>query len=143
MAADWTTIKVEYVNSSISLRDLAAKHGIKAPGLMKRCATEGWEAERKQTASKVSKQATESLIESKAVQLAKFNEDDLKMAKNLRAMVNKQIQNSKGDMEPAQIRALAGAASEAQRIGRLALGAETESSVVMTKELPSSIEDFV
>lgn len=142
MATDWTSIKTEYVNGA-EYPALAEKYKVKEATLRQRASRHKWSHERQEASQLVTKLATAAIVESKAEQLAKFNEDDLKMAKNLRAMVNKQIQNSKGDMEPGQIRALAGAASEAQRIGRLALGAETESSVVTTRELPSSVDDFV
>ena len=142
MATDWTSIRTEYVNGA-EYPTLAKKYKIKEATLRQRASRHKWSQERQKASQLVTKLATAAIVESKAEQLAKFNEDDLKVARNLRAMVNKQIQNSKGDMEPAQIRALAGAASEAQRIGRLALGAETESSIVTTKQLPTSIDEFI
>lgn len=128
MATDWTALKLEYVHGTDTMRSLADKHKIKAAGVMARAVKEGWDVARKQEQAKASTIANASLGDLRAIQLAEFNEADLKMAKNLRAMVTKQIQKSQGDLEPAQIRALAGAASEAQRIGRLALGAETENT---------------
>lgn len=39
---DWVSIKTEYINTQISTRDLAAKHGIKYCTLRDRAATEKW-----------------------------------------------------------------------------------------------------
>lgn len=142
MATDWTAIRTEYINGA-EYPDLAHKYKVKEATLRQRASRHKWSQERQKASQLVTAKATEALIETKAEQLAKFNADDLKVARNLRALVNRQIQKSNGEMDASTIRALAGAASEAQRIGRLALGAETESSVVMTKELPSSVDDFL
>ena len=37
MATDWPAIKIEYLNSNASLRELAAKHGVKESAVMARC----------------------------------------------------------------------------------------------------------
>lgn len=142
MATDWTSIRTEYINGA-EYPALAKKYKVKEATLRQRASRHKWSQERQKASLAVTKLATAAIVESKAEQLAKFNSDDLKVARNLRALVNRQIQKSNGEMDPSTIRALAGAASEAQRIGRLALGAETESSVVMTKELPSSVDDFL
>ena len=143
MAADWTAIKLAYIHGTDTMRELAKKNEINSSGLMKRAAKEEWEAERQQESAKVSKAVSVTMLETKADLLAKFNDSDLKIANNLKAMISRNIQASEGNMEPNHIRTLASAASEAQRIGRLALGAETENTVVTTKELPSSVDEFV
>lgn len=43
----------------------------------------------------------------------------------------------------AEVKALAGAFDVAQKISRLAIGAETENSLVSTRELPASVDEFV
>ena len=45
---DWLKLKNEYITSSISLRDLADKHGVPADTLMKRANRENWTELRKQ-----------------------------------------------------------------------------------------------
>ena len=125
MATDWTALRVEYVHGSATMRELADKHGIKSAGLMRRAAKEGWDAERKQESAKVSKAAGTLLADTRVDELAKFNADDLKMAR--------------------AIRAKAAAVDTAQKVGRLALGAETAHTIsdVTTRELPASVDDFV
>ena len=53
MAADWQTIKTEYITTDISLRQLAEKHGVSESTIFKKCSKEQWEALRKQHGSRV------------------------------------------------------------------------------------------
>lgn len=137
---DWAALKIEYVNSTISLRELAEKQGINAAGVIKRCEREGWEVERRKVSADVSKAAQAELGDIRVTELAKFNDDDLLAARGIRAKAAEMMANVE---TPAELRALAGAFDTAQKIGRLALGAATESSVVTTKELPASVDEFV
>jgi hypothetical protein len=127
MAADWTTIRTEYIHGSLTMRELADKHGIKAAGLMRRAANEGWEAQRKQESAKVSKAAGDVLAVTRTDELSKFNADDLRMARAIRA---KAAQMLPGAGSPADLAALARAVDTAQKVGRLALGASTENADV-------------
>ena len=140
MATDWTAIKLEYVNGHMSQRDLADKHEINPAGLMKRAANEGWEAERQQKSAEVSRVAQDLMTEDRTAVLAKFNEDDLRMARAIRA---KAATMMKSIESPSELRAIASAADVAQKIGRLALGAETENTIVTSRELPASVDEFV
>ena len=140
MATDWTAIKLEYVNGHMSQRELADKHGINPAGLMKRASKEQWEAERQQKSAEVSKVAQEQLFEDRTLQLTKFNEDDLKMARAIRAKAASMMKDIES---PSELRAIATAADVAQRIGRLALGAETENKIVTSLLLPASVDEFV
>lgn len=132
---DWPALKVEYVNSTLSLRELADRHGIKAAGVMARAVKESWDAERKQRQAEISKIAQEQLTNSRVDELASFNEDDLKMARAIRARAARMMQTIT-DLSAAELRALAAAADTAQKIGRLALGAETARTVNDNRSLP-------
>lgn len=128
MSTDWTALKSEYVNNHTTLRALAEKHGASLSSLMKRCASEKWESLRKETASKVEQKALDAIIDDKAQELAKFNDDDLKIAKAIRYQISKHLldaQTAKKKLTVVEIRTLAGAGESAQRIGRLALNAPT------------------
>lgn len=140
MSADWTAIRLEYINGSMSQRELADKHGINPAGLMKRASKEGWEAERQQKSAEVSRASQEQITEDRVNVLTKFNEDDLRMARAIRAKAASMLKNLE---TPSELRAVAGAADLAQRIGRLALGAETENSIVTSRELPASVDEFI
>lgn len=117
--ANWPALRVEYINGTMSQRELAAAHGINASGLMARAAKEKWEDERKQKQAAISSAAQEKLTEERTDQLAKFNEDDLKVA---RAIRGKAAQMMGGVGSPQDLRALASAMEIAQKIGRTALG---------------------
>lgn len=129
--ADWTALKLEYVNGSMSLRELADKHDIKSAGVMKRAASEGWDDERKQISAKVSAEAQAILDEQRPNELARFNEDDLRVAKAIRSQVATHISKAQQDkrvLSANELRTLAGAAEAAQKMGRLALGVTTNNT---------------
>lgn len=140
MATDWTAIKLEYVHGTETMRELAERKGIKAAGLMKRAASEGWEAERKQKSAEVSKTVSDALTEAKVDELSAYNAADLQAAKEIRAKALLMMQSASS---PADIRAVAGSVETASKVARLALGVPTENSAITTKELPSSVDEFV
>jgi len=122
MATDWPAIKVEYLNSNASLRELAAKHNVKESAMMARCARDQWEPERKRIQAKVIAKANKSLEQSRAEQLVKLNRDDLEAANAIKAKARSML-----DMieSPNDLRALSASLDTAQKISRLALCVET------------------
>jgi hypothetical protein len=141
MATDWTAVKLAYVHGTDTMRELAEKKGINAAGLMRRAAKEGWEAERKQESAKVSTTANAVLGDERAQRLAKFNDQDAKIAEALKAKAARILNG--GDVDDKVLANLTRIFDGAQKIGLLALGAATENHSVTTKELPSSVDDFV
>lgn len=132
---NWPSLKLEYVNSAMSLRELADRHGIKSAGVMARAAKEGWDNERKQKQAEVSRAAQEQISLTRTDELAKFNEDDLRMARAIRGRAAQMMTTATG-MTASELSAVARAADTAQKIGRLALGAETERTVNDNRSLP-------
>ena len=122
MATDWPAIKVEYLHSSLSLRELAAKHKIKEAGVFNRCANEGWDAERKRIQARLSEKAHKALESSRVEQLAKLNADDLEAANAIKAKAREMLHLIE---TPNDLRALSASLDTAQKISRLALGVET------------------
>lgn len=127
---DWGAIRLEYINSLITADELAQRHGVKPATLRQRAARGDWNADRHALSKAVTTVTQEAVLISRKTELAKFNEDDLKMAKALRGLVVRAITRASSgknmSLSPSEIRSLAGTVSEAQRIGRLALGASTE-----------------
>jgi hypothetical protein len=108
---------------------------------MARSAKEEWDTERKRRQAELSRASQEALTFDRAAELAKFNEDDLKVAKGIRAKAAMMMKDADS---PADLRSLSASFETAQRIGRLALGAETEVATVKTQEIPYvSIDEFV
>jgi transposase-like protein len=129
MATDWTKLQTEYVHGTMTMRELADRHGIKAAGVMRKAAIEKWDEKRKQEAANVSKAATERVRESRIDELAHFNAEDLEIAKRIRKQVEQHMAFAP-DVNPAELRALAASAEAAQRIGRLALGVSTDNKSI-------------
>jgi hypothetical protein len=142
MATNWTAIRVEYVNGTCTMRELAEKYGIKPAGVMQRAFREGWDAERKQLSAIVIKAISESVTEDRIATLARFNAEDVAAAEQVR---QKALEMMATVANPSDLRAIAGAIDTAQKVARLALGAETANTKaeVTTRELPASVDDFV
>ncbi len=137
---DWTAARTEYVNDpTLMLWQIAERYGARARLLFTlACATaEQWTHARAQKGQTLVSQTTQRAIDVAAVELSKWNEQDLLLAKALRTQVGKKLQaaskrqavDATATMESRDIRALALAAEAAQRIARLALGASTEKTL--------------
>ena len=140
MATDWTALRVEYVNSAMQYKELAQRHGLKEGTVRQRANRDGWAEERNAVSRAVTQNANLTLAEDRVTALASFNEDDLRMARAIKARAEAMMSSA---TRPNDLRALAGAVKDAQMVGRLALGASTENSSVTTKELPASVNEFV
>lgn len=128
---DWERIRTEYVSSSISIRELAEKYKCSADALEKRCYTQGWTEQRRKISAEVLAIADAEITARRAEELLEFNKQDLQIAKALRAQIAKHINESLQNNEllsPKEIKTLVSAASDAQKIGRLALGVSTSNN---------------
>ena len=76
----WEELKAEYITGNMSYRDLAKKHKMSAPLIMKRGGKEGWFELRKQNGQKVMAKLTERVNEEKVNKLATIAESADKMA---------------------------------------------------------------
>lgn len=126
MATDWPALRQEWVSHpAMQLKELAAKHGLSAATVRARANRENWQRERNAMQREATQRATEAVVTTRAQQLARFNEDDLRVARAIRAKAAQMLGTAKG---AAELRALASTLAEAQKIGRLALGATTENT---------------
>jgi hypothetical protein len=140
MATDWDKIRLEFVNGVSSFKELSEKHDAGYAALRKRATREDWLGMRHNLSQNVTKKAQGDLGERRVFELAKLNEADLIIVGALREKAKSMMV----EVDNAQaLRALASVFETAQRMGRLALGAETESSIVRTQELPASVDEFV
>lgn len=122
------------------MQELADKNGLKLSTVTVRASRERWSEERSKSSQNVAEVASADLASRRAEELAKFNEEDLAIAKAIRTKARAMMEEAN---TPQDLKALSGAIDTAQKVGRLALGANTESSIVTTKELPASVDDFV
>lgn len=137
---DWAIIRSEYINSALTYGDLARKHKLNENTVRQRGNRDDWLSARNDVSLSVTREAVRRASEARVDELVKFNADDLKMARVIRARA---AQLMAGATNATELRALAGAVETAQKVGRLALGATTENTGVQLNELPASVDDFV
>ncbi len=137
---DWAALKIEFVNGSATLRDTAKANSINESTIRNRAKKDNWQQERDTMRHNATLLASEILLEERVDLLAELNSIDLASAQALRDKANEMLQTVS---TPNELKAIAGTFDSAQKISRLALGASTENSNVTTKELPSSVDDFV
>lgn len=126
----YADIRAEFIAGKMTLRDLAEKHGVGYDTLRKAAARGEWMDERHKVSQKVTSDAVSASIQTRVSELSQFNADDLKMAKALRGMAAKLLNDSqKQGAKPltiGEIGQIARVVGDAQKIGRLALGASTD-----------------
>lgn len=142
MATDWGALRIEYVNGSMQYKELAEKHSIKEGTVRQRANREGWQTERNALSQVVTKAANAALGDERIARLAKFNEQDAKIAEAIKSKAARMLQGLK-DGDDKTLANLTKIFDGAQKIGLLALGAATENLSVTKKELPASVDDFV
>jgi hypothetical protein len=138
---DWKKARLTYINNAgMSYADVAAQHGCHKVTIQKRATRERWKEERERRAAFVHQKAAEKTVLSAVEELAQYNAADLQMAKALRSLAARRM--SQGNLEPKDLRAIAGAIESAQRVARLALGAATQvSDVTLTEADRMSVEE--
>jgi single-stranded DNA-specific DHH superfamily exonuclease len=128
---EWEKLRMEYVSSNITIRELAEKYGHSEDAIEKRAGRESWTDARRKLSAEVLAKADAELAEKRAKELIEFNEQDLKIAKAIRAQIAKHINDAMATGIPlssSELRRLASSAESAQKIGRLALGVSTSNN---------------
>lgn len=135
MKINWTALKQLYVEGpEISLNDLAEKHKVKPQTMRLRAAKEGWTEQRKLFQAKVQNLRTEKRSEILASESAQFDSDCLKIA---RAALGKIVQELKGDTPADKSMS---ALEKAQKVGRLAMGEQSQDSEVTIKVVYDGVQ---
>lgn len=133
MAVNWKSIKKDYVHGDYTSRELSEKHKVPEGTIRARISREDWATTRSEVQQKIVSAATEKLANRTVDELAKFNEDGIKLARAFNAQVAKHIQSAQAanrTIPPNEIRSLAATAEVAQRMGRLAMGQTTDNTGV-------------
>lgn len=123
MAIDWPAVRFEFIHGDDALGVIAEKYGIYPATLISKADKEDWAEERRQERERG--RAITGEGKDAAQLLARFNEDDLTVARAIRAKAAQMIQNA---TTPAEIAALAKVMDIAHKIGRVALGADSDIS---------------
>ena len=137
---NWSEIKSEFINGSLSLVEIAKKYDLKDTTVRSRANREDWQRLRNELQLIATEKVNEEVINEKVDKLKALNEIDLSAAQALRDKANELMQSVTTANE---LKALSGTFDIAQKISRLALGASTENSTVTNKELPVSVDEFV
>lgn len=140
---DWTRIKTQFISGGATYGSLAEEHDVKEATIRARASRNNWIGDRNEASLIVTEKAAAEMMDARASQLAQWNDEDIQLARAIRARAaNMMI--LKGDaMSEAQLRTIAGIVDTAQKVARLAFGAATENSIVSNRELPASIHEFV
>lgn len=124
-------LRTEYVNTTISIRELADKHQCSFEAIQKRSIRDGWLDQRRKLSAEVLAKVDAEIVERRVKELNEFNEQDIKIAKALRSQIALHINTalqSKDPLTPKEIKTLTSALADAQKIGRLALGVSTSNN---------------
>lgn len=126
----YSDIRTEFIGGRMTIRELAEKHNVSYEALRKVASRGEWMNERHTVTQKVTSAAVATAIHTRVSELSQFNADDLKMAKALRGMaaqlINQSQQPNAKKLSLGELGQIARLASDAQKIGRLALGASTD-----------------
>lgn len=134
---DWVAIKVQFINSSLSISDFSERHNIPFGTLKKQVAQGRWLDERSVIGTEMVRKSTEISIESKALKLAQVDGDCVKTAEE----INKKLRELLPTIDsPMALKALSGTLKDTQSVVRLALGASTENQATGSVK---SFDDWV
>lgn len=123
-------------------KELAEAHGLKEGTVRQRANRENWAQERNALSRAVTQAANASLGEERATRLAKFNDQDAKIAEALKAKAAKLL--GRDTIDASELSALSRVFDTAQKMGLLALGAATANTTVSTRTLePLKDQDFL
>lgn len=143
MKPDWERIKTQFINGGGTYASLAKEHDVKETAIRARASRNKWIEERNQASLIVTEKAATEMMNERATQLARWNDEDIQLARAIRSRAAT-LMVGKGDtLSEAELRTIASVVDTAQKIARLAFGAATENSIVSNRELPASIHEFV
>lgn len=134
---DWIKIKQEYIESNITLDEVAKKHNLSISTLKKRSAQETWSTERNLFRTKTELKRQEKQSEILASESSSFDNQCLRVARLAIEIVEKQIASLQKKTEEQktdalierQIRLLeklANSLKQLQSVGKVALGENPE-----------------
>ena len=133
MRPDWPSLRLEYIVSNVTQRELAQQHGLKERTVNKRAEREHWAAEREERQRGMIETASQQVTFDAVAELRRQNSFDLDCARRLREHIARLLQKAEGkdDLSPSDVRTLSAALESTQRVCRLALGASTNNEVVV------------
>lgn len=134
---DWVKIKQEYIESNITLEELAKKHAVSFSTIRQKSAKEGWTTEKNIFRTKIEQKYQEKQSDLLASEASNFDNQCLRVARSAIEIVEKQIailrkkaEEQKSDpLVERQVRLLeklANSLKQLQSVGKVALGENPE-----------------
>jgi hypothetical protein len=134
MAVDWNVLKADYLlHHELTFSALAEKYDVDLSHLGEVASREHWVEERALRGAQIHEKALAAAEINQVEELAEFDSDCLRQAKAILGTVSIVLAEHR---KPHEIRSLAVAVEAAQRIGRLCLGAATQT----TQQLPPAFD---
>jgi uncharacterized protein YjcR len=122
---DWDGIKIAYIEGA-SYEELSDSYGVNISTLRNRGSRGKWTEERDSVRLQAIERAKAAMLESRAEQLIKFDDDILKMTKVIINRCAVIIKKKDEKIAPNDLSNIMNTVRNAQHVGRLALGATTE-----------------
>ena len=122
---DWDALELEYVLGTMTMRELAAKHGVNDNTLGSRAVRGEWEQKRTQKRTDANKVVETEVLDERIAQQIAQNRSDLSASAAVGAKVLEMLMYAE---KPADVKALSGALKDCQAVARLALGLTTENN---------------
>lgn len=140
---DWGMMRAEYVNGrTITLKELAAKHGVSEDAVRRRSSKENWVLDRGRIQREFVKVATQEGMRRQAKAAIAFNNSCLDASVKLVNLIHKNIDEAEeknAEIAPNELGHLARALKSAQEGGRLSLGLSTDNRDVTVND--GALED--
>ena len=119
---DWTSIKRDYVETSLTLAEVEAKWGgLNRGTLSARATRQKWSEQKQQFAAKLEAAQQEKNLAKRVAEQAKFESDVAKVAQGQLLMIVRQMNDQSG-ADPIKLVRLTNALEKLQRIGAAAFG---------------------
>lgn len=129
---DWVAIKVQFINSSLTIPEFSEKYDIPLGTLKKQVAQGSWMDERSRVGAETVRKSIEVSSDVRAYQLTELESKNIELAKKAQRKLDYMLDTAEN---ANQVSTVANAMVNLQKVYRLALGGSTENQE--TKEVSS------
>lgn len=112
---DWPSIKSDYVETTLTLAEVQAKHNVPRGTLSARATRERWNDEKQQFAAKLEQTRREKVVAARAAEQEQFESNVIKVANGQLMIIARELKA--GSVDAAKVLKLANALETLQRIG--------------------------
>lgn len=124
---DWVAIKVQFINSSLTIPEFSQKYDIPLGTLKKKVAQGLWMEERSRVGAETVRKSVEVSSDIRAYQLTELDNKTLALIGKAQDKLERMIEQA---AEAKELKSISGSIVDLQKGYRLALGASTENQAV-------------